>query len=115
MKTRKLIFQDGSGGSALAIRMPPLSRKNEVTKFHSDGTVNVKFTAPPINGKAKIVLKIFLTEKLEVKQSEIEIIAGKKGRNKIVSIYGLDSDTVNRRISGLISNQSIFGNYPKPN
>ena len=81
--------------------MPPLSHKNEVTEFLSDGTVNVKLTAPPINGKANIALIKFLTENIEVKQSEIEIISGKKGRNKIVSIDGLDPETVNWRIIGL--------------
>jgi uncharacterized protein (TIGR00251 family) len=80
----------------------PRSRKNEVTKILSDGTVNVKLTAPPIDDKANKALIKFLSEILDVKQSEIEIIAGEKGRNKLVSIYGLDSETVNRRISGLL-------------
>ena len=103
MKSRKFKFQDGRGGSALALRVTPRSRKNEVTQFLSDGTVNVKLTAPPINGKVNIALIKLLAKNLKVKQSEIEIIAGKKGRNKLVSIYGLDSETVHRRISGLIA------------
>ena len=102
MNPRKFKFQDGRRGSALAIRVTPRSRKNEVTQFLGDGTVKVKLTAPPIDGKANKALIKFLAEILDVKQSEIEIIAGEKGRNKLVSIYGLDSETVNRRISGLL-------------
>jgi len=103
MKSRKIEFKDAKGGSALAIRVTPRSRKNEVTQILSDGTVNVKLTAPPVDDKANKALINFLAEILDVKQSEIEIIAGEKGRNKLVSIYGLNSETVNRRISGLLS------------
>jgi len=58
-----------------------------------------RLTVSLINGKANIALIKFLIENLDIKQSEIEIIAGKKGRNKIVLIDELDSETVNRRNS----------------
>ena len=110
MDTRKFKFQDGRGGSALAIRVSPRSQKNEVTRIFSDGTINVKLKAPLVDGKANNILIKFLAEILEVKHSELEIIAGETGRNKLVSIYGLDSETVNQHISELLSKSKKLRN-----
>ena len=103
MNTKNFKFQDGRGGSALAIRVTPRSQKNEVTCIFSDGAINVKLKAQQIDGKANITLIKFLAEILDIRQSELEIIAGETGRNKLVSIYGLDAETVNQRFSELLS------------
>jgi uncharacterized protein (TIGR00251 family) len=58
----------------------------------------VKLTAPPVQAKANKALVKFLAEILDIKQSDIEIIAGEKGRNKLVTIYGLETEIVNQRI-----------------
>jgi hypothetical protein len=98
IKSRKYEFHDGKGGAALAIRVTPRSRKNTIDRILNDGTIKVKLTAPPVQAKANKALVKFLAEILDIKQSDIEIIAGEKGRNKLVTIYGLETEIVNQRI-----------------
>lgn len=96
-------FQNGRGGSAIAVRVTPRSNKDEVDKILGDGTIKIKLTAPPVQGKANKALIKFLAEILDVKQSQIEIIAGEKGRNKLITVYDLDSEIVNQRIQATLT------------
>lgn len=98
MNSRKLSLHDGSRGAALAIRVTPRARKNEISEILSDGTVKIRVTAPPVDGKANEALIEFLAEVLDVSAREIEIVAGATGRKKLVSILGIDAETVQRRI-----------------
>jgi len=68
-----------------------------------DGTIKIRLTAPPVEGKANQALIEFLAEVLEVPRSKIEIVAGIKGREKLVSIIELDAETTQARILGKLS------------
>lgn len=98
MSSKNLNLHDGNRGAALAIRVTPRARKNEISEIMSDGTVKIRVTAPPVDGKANQALIDFLAEVLDVSSREIEIVAGATGRKKLVSILGLDADTVQRKI-----------------
>ena len=95
-------FQNGRSGAAIAVRVIPRSKKNEIAQILGDGTIKIKLTAPPVQGKANEALVKFLAEILDVKQSQIEIIAGEKGRNKLVTVYDLDAEIVNQRIQATL-------------
>lgn len=103
MKSRKYEFHDGRGGAALAVRITSRSQKNEVDRILNDGTIKIKLTATSFQGKTNTALVKFLAEILDINQSEIEIVAGEKGRNKIVTIYGLDSEIVDQRINATLT------------
>jgi hypothetical protein len=96
--TRQFHLHDGQKGSALAIRITPRARKNEIVDILNDGTVKIRLTAPPVEGKANQALVEFLAEVLNVPQSKIDIVAGMTGRDKLVSIVGLDPATVHELI-----------------
>jgi uncharacterized protein (TIGR00251 family) len=98
MSLRKLNLHDGNRGAALAVRVTPRARKNEISEIMSDGTVKIRVTAPPVDGKANEALIEFLADVLDVSPKKIEIVAGATGRNKLVSILGLDADDVQRKI-----------------
>lgn len=104
MHSKNLNLHGGSRGAALAIRVTPRARKNEISEIMSDGTVKIRLTAPPVDGKANEALIDFLAEVLDVSPRNIEIVAGATGRKKLVSIVGLDAGTVQRRILAQISN-----------
>jgi uncharacterized protein (TIGR00251 family) len=91
-------LRDGKRGAALAIRVIPRARKTEISEIMSDGTIKIKVTAPPVDGKANQALVDFLAKILDIPPSNIEIIAGETGRNKLVSILGMDADTAHQRI-----------------
>lgn len=88
----------GRRGSALAIRVTPRARKNEISEILSDGTIKIRLTAPPVEGKANKALVDFLSEVLDTSPSNIEIVAGASSRNKLVSILDMDSETTNEKI-----------------
>ena len=98
MSSRQYHLHNGKKGSALAIRVTPRSRRNEISEILSDGTVKIRLTAPPVEGKANQALIDFLADVLEIPQARIEIVAGTTGKDKLVSILDLDAETVHERI-----------------
>ena len=98
MSQRQFHLHSGQKGAALAIRVTPLSSKNEITEIMNDGTIRIRLTAPPVEGKANDALISFLAEVLDVPRSRIDIVAGVTGRDKLVSILGLDPEAVHSRI-----------------
>lgn len=95
---RKFRLHGGKTGSAITVRVTPRMTKNEIHDILEDGTVKIRLTAPPVDGKANKELSRFLSEILDVPISSIEIIAGLTGHDKIVSILDLDSNQVQERI-----------------
>jgi uncharacterized protein len=96
--TQKFHLHDGKKGAALAIRVTPRASRNEIAEILSDGTVRIRLTAPPAEGKANEALVDFLAEVLNVPRSHIEIVAGITGRDKLVSVLDLDTETVHQKI-----------------
>jgi uncharacterized protein len=85
-------------GAALAIRVTPGAKRNEIDGFLDDGTIRIRLTAPPVEGKANTALIEFLSKVLDVRRSDIEIVAGETSRNKLVSIADIDPATVQDRL-----------------
>ncbi len=98
MASRKFHLHGGRQGAALAIRVTPRASRNEIAGILSDGTVKIRLTSPPVEGKANAALIEFLADVLRVPRSGIEIVAGITGRDKLVSIMDLDAETVHERI-----------------
>ncbi len=98
MKRRHFHLHDGQKGAALAIRVTPRASKNEIAEIRSDGTVRIRLMAPPIEGRANDALVTFLADILDVSRSKIEIVAGETGRDKLVSVIGMDAETVHKKI-----------------
>lgn len=82
----------------MAVRITPRMAKNEISEILDDGTVKIRLTAPPVDGKANQALIEFLAKTLNVPPSSIEIIAGQTSRDKLISIMSLNSDQVQQRI-----------------
>ena len=103
MKRRKFKFHNGQGGAALAIRVTPRARRNEVAEVMEDGTIRIRLTAPPVEGKANRELIKFLSKILDVPSSYISIVAGETGRDKLVSVLNIPPAEVQRRILNHLS------------
>lgn len=98
MSDRKHRLHDGKTGSALAVRVTPRAGRNRIAEVLSDGTVKIQLTAAPVDGEANEKLITFLAKILKVAKSNVEIVAGETGRNKLVSIVGVDAATLHERI-----------------
>lgn len=67
------------------VKVSPRSSKNEVTKI-SEGEYKVKLTAPPVDGKANLMLIRVLAEHFKVSKSDIIIVGGKTAKVKIIDV-----------------------------
>jgi uncharacterized protein (TIGR00251 family) len=95
---RKYVFHDGRRGSAIAVRVTPRASRNQIVGVLSDGTIRVRIAASPSDGEANAALMNFLAEVLGVPKSRVEIVAGERGRDKLISILDMDAQTAHQRI-----------------
>src|SRR5512143_1589705 len=98
MPNRNFHLHDGKVGSALAVRITPLARRNKIVEVLPDRTIKIHLAAPPVDGEANEALIEFLSDVLNVAKSRIEIVAGQSGRDKLISVLDMDAETAHKRI-----------------
>lgn len=97
---RKFKLHDGKQGAAMTVRVTPRASKTTFGGVLEDGTVRVRVSAPPLEGRANKALIKFIAEVLGVSKSRVEIVAGEKGLDKILSIIDMNAEQVEERIRG---------------
>ena len=98
MTNRKFKMHDGQTGSALAVRITPRASSNEIAEVLKDGTIKVRLAASPADDETNEALVVFLSEILGVPKSQLDIVAGSVGRDKLVSVVDMDVETAHQRI-----------------
>jgi len=83
----------------LNVRVTPKSSANEVTGVRGEA-ICIKLTAPPVDGAANSALIKLVAEKLGVPKSRVRLLSGERGRNKIIEVDGIDSQTATFRLTG---------------
>jgi uncharacterized protein len=82
----------------LSLRVQPRASRNAVVGWTGD-TLNIRLTAPPVDGAANAACLAFLAVLLDLPQSKLEILRGARSRNKVVQITGLTQDEVRARLA----------------
>lgn len=82
----------------MAVRVTPRASRNEIVEVLDDGTIKVRLSAPPVDNEANTALIEFLADILGVPKSRLDIVAGKTGRDKLISVVDMDVETVHQRI-----------------
>jgi len=77
-------------GFKIQVRVVPRAKKNEIIGLMEDGSLKIRLTAPPVDGRANQALIKLLANTLGVSASQIWISSGEHSRNKSVLIDGLD-------------------------
>jgi len=98
MSDRKFKLHDGQKGSALAVRVTPRASRNEIVELLDDGTIKVRLAAPPTDNESNDALLDYFAEILGVPKSQLEIVAGSAGRDKLISVVDMDVETAHQRI-----------------
>ena len=75
----------------VTVRVQPNSRRNMIVGF-KEGILHVKVTAPPVEGKANEALVRYLSNVLNVRKSDLTLKRGLTGRNKTITIAGIDQE-----------------------
>jgi len=72
------------------VRVQPRASRDALAGERA-GALVVRLTAPPVEGAANEALARFLGKALGVPPSAVRIVAGATGRNKVVTVAGLDA------------------------
>jgi uncharacterized protein (TIGR00251 family) len=104
-KKREFKLHNGERGAALTIRVTPRARKTEIGGVLADGTLRVRVAAPPVEGKANKALIAYLAKVLGVRKNKIEIVAGEKGLDKIISVLEMPAEEAENRINTWMQDQ----------
>jgi len=67
----------------------------------ADGVLQVRVAAPAVEGAANTALVRLLADELGLAIRDVRIVAGARGRQKLVMIDGLDPDLIVARWPGL--------------
>ena len=97
-KDHNFDLHDGKFGAAITVRITPRASKNEIAEILTDGTIRIQLTAGSVENQANLALVQFLATIFELAPANIEIVAGHGGKDKLVTILGLDSTAVHQRI-----------------
>ena len=98
MADRTYRLHDGKKGAALAVRVTPRASKNQIVGALHDGTIKIHIKAAPTEGQANDELVNFLSDVLGIAKSRIEIVAGGRGRDKLISVLDMDAETLHKKI-----------------
>jgi len=85
-------LHDGESGSALAIRLNPLSEGPEVSRLLNDGTVEIKLKGAGEDLNEE--LREFLARMLKIPKGRITVLAGRSKLEKLVSIIDMEPQKV---------------------
>jgi len=95
----QLKITEAGGGVTFAVRVVPRASKNEIAGIHEDA-LKIRVTAPPVEGRANDALIAFLAQRLGVRKSEVEIVAGATSRRKMIHVSGVLTQEVEERLWG---------------
>ena len=81
----------------LRVRVQPRASRNEVVAWR-DGILQIRLTAPPVEGAANAACRDFLAEWLGVKRSQVTLVSGEKARDKRFRVAGLTDAEIHATI-----------------
>jgi len=76
---------------AFKVRVQPRAARNQLAGLYEDA-VKVRLTAPPVDGEANQALVDFLAKLFGVAKSQVELVSGHTGRNKLVKLQGVSGE-----------------------
>ena len=82
-------YEENKNSLSLYIYLVPRSSRSEIVGIYND-CLKIKLKSPPVDNAANEELIRFLSEKLKIPKSNIEIVKGHNQKKKIVSIIGCD-------------------------
>ena len=83
----------------LRVRLTPRSSREEV-RLLDDGSLAVRVSAPPVDGRANEALRRAVAAALGVAPSRVELVRGQRSREKALRVAGLDARAVRERLGG---------------
>jgi uncharacterized protein (TIGR00251 family) len=76
-------------GCEIAVRLQPRARANEIVG-ERDGSVVVRVTAPPVDGRANDALCRLIAKRARVGVRCVSVVRGVGAREKVVRVEGIE-------------------------
>lgn len=90
--------------SRISVRVTPRAARNEISHADDAGTVHLRVTAAPTDGKANVAAARLVASALGIAPSRVRLVSGAASRTKLFEADGVDSADV----AGLISHLRAF-------
>ena len=99
--TREFRITDAQHGAAFTVRVITRAERVEIAGIQDDGSLKIRLTESPGEGRANAQLIEFLAGVLEVEPEQIAIVAGHDKSNKIISVEGVPPAWIEQRLAHL--------------
>jgi len=96
---REFKITDAQHGAAFTVRVVTRASKVEIVGIQDDGSLKIRLTESPSEGRANAQLIEFLSGVLDVKPAQIEIVAGGDKPNKIISVQDVTPAWIEQRLA----------------
>jgi len=95
LKSSDINIKKNADGIILPVKVVPRASKTMIDGIHH-GALKIRLTSPPVDNAANKDLIAFLSRKLKIPKSAVQIIGGEKSREKRLALTGVEeSDIVN--------------------
>lgn len=82
----------------LKVRLTPRAAREQVT-LRDDGSLAVRVSAPPVDGRANAALERAVAGALGIAPSRVSLVRGARGRDKTLRVDGLGEADVRRLLA----------------
>ena len=97
---KKFEIKNAVGGAAFSVRVVTRAARAEIAGIQEDGVLKIRLTSSPADTDAvNDELLAFLAERLRVPVTAIELVAGQKGREKLISVDGIQPADLEERLA----------------
>jgi uncharacterized protein YggU (UPF0235/DUF167 family) len=84
-----------------AVRLTPRAGADRVDGVSDDGVLQVRVTAPAVDGAANAALLRLLADELDVARTSVQMVAGATGRRKLIVVDGVSPEEAEARWPGV--------------
>jgi uncharacterized protein YggU (UPF0235/DUF167 family) len=82
----------------IQVHVSPKSRVDDVRASRADGTIRIRVTAAPEDGRANLAVLRLLSDRLEVPSSALRLAGGASSRRKWIEVEGVTEAELWRRL-----------------
>jgi uncharacterized protein YggU (UPF0235/DUF167 family) len=103
---RKTKLHSGKFGAAITVQLFPGSIDNRIIGLLPDGTIKIHLNTKGDKSSVNETLIHYLCEILDVQKKQVDIIGGENLNEKLISIIGLNAESVEKIILRHVNQKS---------
>lgn len=83
--------------AVIRVRVQPRASRDEIVGWRED-TLRLRVSAPPLDGRANDAVVELISRTAGVARSAVSVVAGERGRDKLVRVTGLTPEALRARL-----------------